>query len=73
MEDLFWGREEESWMYWSLKTKKVLGSDDLGEVSKMTSLEERRVIVKPNGVVLRRVKTKSLEEMQWGVGVGVLV
>ncbi|KAM1244917.1 hypothetical protein ACFX2I_036182 [Malus domestica] len=59
-EDLFWGREEESWMYWSLKTRKVLEFDGSGEVSKTTSLVDRRVTVKPNGVVLRRVKTRSL-------------
>ncbi|PQQ10421.1 hypothetical protein Pyn_19165 [Prunus yedoensis var. nudiflora] len=60
-EDLALGREEESWMYWSLKTKKVSGFDGFGEASKMTSWEDWRVTVKPNGVVLWRVKTRSLE------------
>lgn len=46
-------------MYWSLKTKNVSGFELAGEVSKRTSPEERREMVKPNGVVLRRVKMRS--------------
>lgn len=58
-EDLFSGSEEESWRYWSLKTKKVLELDMSGEMSKRTSLEERRATVKPKGVVLWRLKMRS--------------
>lgn len=36
-----------------------MGSEVVGEVSKRVSPEERRVTVKPNGVVLRRDKMRS--------------
>ena len=50
-------------MYWSLKTKIEEGSEGLKVVSKTTSLEERRVTVKPNGAVSWRVKMRSFWEM----------
>ena len=58
-DDLFSGSEEESWRYCSLKTKKELELEASGEVLKRTSTEERRVTVKPKGVVLWRVKMRS--------------
>jgi len=50
------GSEEESWMYWSLKTRKALGS---GEASKTTSFEDLRTTEKPNGVVLESARMRS--------------
>jgi len=58
-DDLFIGSLEDSWIYWSLKTKKVSGLDVSGDVSKRTSPEDFRVMVKPKGVVLCRVKSRS--------------
>ncbi|XP_056161901.1 uncharacterized protein LOC130135990 [Syzygium oleosum] len=53
------GRDEASWRYWSLKTRKAEGS--AAEVSRRTSPEERRETAKENGVVLLRTKTRSEE------------
>ena len=46
-------------MYWSLKTRNVPESEITGEVSKRMSPEERRVMVKEKGVVLKRVRVRS--------------
>lgn len=59
MEDLFRGSEEESWIYWSLKTRKVLELVVFGDESKRTSPLDLRETEKPKGVVLWRVKTRS--------------
>ena len=53
------GRAAETWRYWSLNTRKVPASEVSGEASKSTSPVDRRLTVKPNGVVMRRVKTRS--------------
>lgn len=46
------GSEEESWRYWSLKMKKVLGLLGSGVASKSVSPVDIRLTEKPNGVVL---------------------
>ncbi|XP_018721995.2 uncharacterized protein LOC108956672 [Eucalyptus grandis] len=53
------GREEESWRYWSLKTRKAKGSE--AEVLKRTSPEEWWETEKEKEVALRRTKTRSEE------------
>lgn len=53
------GRAEETWRYWSLNTRKVPASEMSDEASKRMSPVERRLTIKPNGVVLRSVKTRS--------------
>lgn len=55
------GREDESWRYWSLKMRYEEGS--VGVVSKRVSPEERRRTVKPKGVVFLRSKVRS--ELGW--------
>lgn len=58
------GRDEVSWRYWSLKTRKVeLGSDGLGVELKRTSPVEFLMTEKPKGVVRRREKMRS--ELGW--------
>lgn len=61
------GSEEESWRYWSLKMKKVLGLLGSGVVSNRVSPVDMRLTEKPNGVVLwrRNVISELESESSW--------
>ena len=55
---------EESWIYWSLKTKKVPASDASGDVSKRMSPDDLRVTEKlkvlPYIIFIANIKSSKL-------------